>query len=95
MNSQPPEVKIIGEPKPADKIQKVYCWIAITENGGEGIVGRMVPLIDGSLHPWPMFAGTRDGCERMAPMIEQIKTGAAAQGINARYELREFTAAIP
>lgn len=67
---------IIHEPNNYMKIEEVYCYVSVDENGNEGIVAQTMELA-GSTVMMPFVAADRVMRDRLDPLAKQIqkKTG--------------------
>lgn len=84
---QPPEVGCT--------ITEIHMWIAIQDDGGEGIMSADVPfsMSDGSLtvRHIPLMSSSRDSAELLGPRARQVQQVARDHGGRlVRIELRSF-----
>jgi len=87
---------IIDLPVPPDqKVTSLHAWIAIHENGGEGIISADLPA-GKSMRHMPLIASRRDRAFRMEPLAEEAAemSQTSAQPV-VRIELRSFVLAKP
>ena len=89
---------IIDLPVPPDqKVTSLHAWIAIHENGGEGIISADLPSgRTRTMRHMPLMASRRDLAFRMEPLAEEAAemSQTSAQPV-VRIELRSFVLAKP
>lgn len=62
---------IFHMPKNTAKIDKLYAFMSIDENGNHGIVAEIIPGL-GSV---PMVVGSRELADKLIPMAEKTARG--------------------
>lgn len=68
------------------RIQRIYCWVAIQADGGEGIPSITEP---GGL-TMPMLSSRKRVAERMEQQARRLADMSAGAGKPVRMELRVF-----
>jgi hypothetical protein len=73
-------------PEPEQRIQRIYCWVAIHADGTEGILSTISDLYTGPL----ITSKRRIATDTLRPLAEAICLTANAAGDPCRVELRVF-----
>lgn len=76
-------------PADTDRIHELHCWVAITRDGGEGILSADFDTALGKRH-MPLISSQREIVERMKDRAITAQTLAAQAGQFIEIELRTY-----
>lgn len=83
---------IFDQTVPKDqRITELHVWIAINEDGSEGILSADIPFPGGMTRHCPLLNSKRDVAERLRDQAEMMQKLAELSGTPLKIELRTFT----
>lgn len=79
----------VEPPDESARVHELYAWIAITRDGGEGILSADLETAIGKRH-CPLITGDHKNVEALSKLAAQVKDEHARNGIFVTVEMRTY-----
>jgi hypothetical protein len=77
-------------PPPHQRITRLYAWVAIHDDGGEGILSADLPFPGEGRRHMPLISSKRSTAQMLESLARKIAADAGKAGKPVRCELRIF-----